>query len=546
MVCLRKIEVWSKISVDSGGEIMDYEKIKKDANDILANLSSECSYIEYKASASQLAKILKTICAYGNNYYDNDIQYIFIGVEEVNDEKNKAIPKLPIVGIEEGKLEKCKNELNSLRSYLYPNVAFEILTNCFENRNYLLIVVRRQTGGPFMVSEKAEKDKRINLKPGRYVRVESDTRLARVDEEYDLLRKFANYHFSSLTNTDATIDDLNVDFIREYLAQTSNREIMDTLDKTQMAKSLGLLDKNDPTEKKVKNYAILMFGDKPEKYIEYSYVEMIVDMFGTKRKMEAKYFKGPIWKQYHTIVNYINDNYLNTIVVREDGEASNRKIVNFPYISIEELVANAIVHNNYENKKPIQIYISDRQINIVNYNRPLPPLKIQDLNERTFFNERDTENPEIRDMFKALGIIESFGTGIGEAKRALDENGSPALYYKTFDMMDNLTSVVIPVNEEYAKIKNGTNPEKNVGIESETIEIKKIIMDSKYSSSTKRKIIRIFEQLGSEVFGNSKVMEVLDCSEGTATSYIKKMYNELRIIQAVEGNGKGKYAFLKE
>ncbi len=546
MVCLRKIEVWSKISVDSGGEIMDYEKIKKDANDILANLSSECSYIEYKASASQLAKILKTICAYGNNYYDNDIQYIFIGVEEVNDEKNKAIPKLPIVGIEEGKLEKCKNELNSLRSYLYPNVAFEILTNCFENRNYLLIVVRRQTGGPFMVSEKAEKDKRINLKPGRYVRVESDTRLARVDEEYDLLRKFANYHFSSLTNTDATIDDLNVDFIREYLAQTSNREIMDTLDKTQMAKSLGLLDKNDPTEKKVKNYAILMFGDKPEKYIEYSYVEMIVDMFGTKRKMEAKYFKGPIWKQYHTIVNYINDNYLNTIVVREDGEASNRKIVNFPYVSIEELVANAIVHNNYENKKPIQIYISDRQINIVNYNRPLPPLKIQDLNERTFFNERDTENPEIRDMFKALGIIESFGTGIGEAKRALDENGSPALYYKTFDMMDNLTSVVIPVNEEYAKIKNGTNPEKNVGIESETIEIKKIIMDSKYSSSTKRKIIRIFEQLGSEVFGNSKVMEVLDCSEGTATSYIKKMYNELRIIQAVEGNGKGKYAFLKE
>ena len=546
MVCLRKIEVWSKISVDSGGEIMDYEKIKKDANDILANLSSECSYIEYKASASQLAKILKTICAYGNNYYDNDIQYIFIGVEEVNDEKNKAIPKLPIVGIEEGKLEKCKNELNSLRSYLYPNVAFEILTNCFENRNYLLIVVRRQTGGPFMVSEKAEKDKRINLKPGRYVRVESDTRLARVDEEYDLLRKFANYHFSSLTNTDATIDDLNVDFIREYLAQTSNREIMDTLDKTQMAKSLGLLDKNDPTEKKVKNYAILMFGDKPEKYIEYSYVEMIVDMFGRKRKMEAKYFKGPIWKQYHTIVNYINDNYLNTIVVREDGEASNRKIVNFPYVSIEELVANAIVHNNYENKKPIQIYISDRQINIVNYNRPLPPLKMQDLNERTFFNERDTENPEIRDMFKALGIIESFGTGIGEAKRALDENGSPALYYKTFDMMDNLTSVVIPVNEEYAKIKNGTNPEKNVGIESETIEIKKIIMDSKYSSSTKRKIIRIFEQLGSEVFGNSKVMEVLDCSEGTATSYIKKMYNELRIIQAVEGNGKGKYAFLKE
>lgn len=35
-------------------------------------------------------------------------------------------------------------------------------------------------------------------------------------------------------------------------------------------------------------------------------------------------------------------------------------------------------------------------------------------------------------------------------------------------------------------------------------------------------------------------------SEGTTTSYIKKMYNELHIIQAVEGNGKGKYAFIQE
>lgn len=108
-----------------------------------------------------------------------------------------------------------------------------------------------------MVTEKVEKDKRISLRPGRYVRIESDTRLTRVDEEYDLLRKFANFHFSSLTNAEATIDDLNLDFIREYLSQTSDREIMGTLDKTQMAKSLGLLDKNDPAEKKIKNFAVL-------------------------------------------------------------------------------------------------------------------------------------------------------------------------------------------------------------------------------------------------------------------------------------------------
>ena len=80
--------------------------------------------------------------------------------------------------------------------------------------------------------------------------------------------------------------------------------------------------------------------------------------------------------------------------------------------------------------------------------------------------------------FKALGIIESFGAGIGEAKRALEEKGSPTLYYKTFDITDNVTSVVIPVNEEYMEIKDDTKPKKKIGIESETQEIKQIILNS--------------------------------------------------------------------
>ncbi len=191
----------------------------------------------------------------------------------------------------------------------------------------------------------------------------------------------------------------------------------------------------------------------------------------------------------------------------------------------------------------IQIYVSDKQINIVNYNKPLPPLKIQDLNERTFFNERDTENPEIRDMFKALGIIESFGTGIGEAKRSMEENQSPELYYKTFDMIENVTSVVIPVNEEYLSIKNESKPKKKVGIEVETQDIKKMILDSNVSLAVKKKMLRLYEKIGLEIFGNAQIVEILGCSETTATNYIKRMHDELHIINAVEGSGKGKYIF---
>lgn len=522
---------------------MDYRQIKEQANEILKNRTAECSYIEYKSSEKQLDKVLKTICAYGNNYYNNDIQYIFIGVEEENNDENKEIPLLPIKGIAEGRLEKCKNAINSLRSFLYPNVAFEVLSNELDGVNYLVVIVLRQTGGPFMVAEKAEKDKKINLKPGRYVRIEADTRLARVDEEYDLLRKFSNFHYSSIVSSGALIDDLSIDLLREFISKTSSRQISEGMEKKELAKSLELIDKNDPTDRRVKNYAILMFSERPDEFIPYAYTELIIDMFGTKRKMESKVFKGAVWKQYYSALEYINSNFLNELVIRVDGNAENRKVENFTFIALEELLANAIVHNNYENGKPIQIYISEKQINIVNYNKPLPPIRISDLNERTFFNERDTENPEIRDMFKALGIIESFGTGIGEAKRSMRENGSPDLFYKTFDVNDNVTSVVIPVNEEYFEIKNGTKPKKKVWIENETKDFKQKILDSGYTKKIKQNILKLYEEIGTEVFGNSRVVEVLGCSEVTATAYLKRMEDELKIIVPVEGMGKGKYKF---
>lgn len=539
---------------------MDYVQVKKNANEILKNRIAECSYIEYKSSELQLDKILKTICAYGNNYYNNDIQYLFIGIEEENTAENKAIPLLPIKGIAEGQLEKCKNNLNSLRSFLYPNVSFEVIANQFAGKNYLLIIVMRQSGGPFMVAAKAEKNKKINLKPGRYVRIEADTRLARVDEEYDLLRKFANFHYSSIISTNATLDDLNLDIIREYIYKTSARDITKGLPIEELARMLNLVDKNDSNGKRVKNFAVLMFADHPEKIIPYSYVELITDMIGTKRKMTFKVFRGAVWKQYYDILEFIDARILNELVIRVDGDATNRKVQNFPYVAIEELLANAIVHNNYENGKPIQIYVSDKQINIVNYNKPLPPLRISDLNERSFFNERDAENPELRDMFKALSIIESFGTGIGEAKRAMSKNGSPNLYYKTFEDNDNVTSVVIPVNkeyEEYEEIKNsGITQEKVLGkaqktggikpdaIENETRFLKEKVLKSDFSDAIKKNVIRLREVIGTEVFGNSRIVAVLGCSEATATTYIKRMHEDLKIAAPVNGMGKGKYRFI--
>ena len=86
-------------------------------------------------------------------------------------------------------------------------------------------------------------------------------------------------------------------------------------------------------------------------------------------------------------------------------------------------------------------------------------------------------------------------------------------------------------------------PEKKWGLRAKPKKLNKSlgihIIHPVQNANTRSRV----EQLGTEVFGNSKIVEVLGCSETTATSYIKRMCDELHIIYAVEGSGKGKYVF---
>lgn len=70
-------------------------------------------------------------------------------------------------------------------------------------------------------------------------------------------------------------------------------------------------------------------------------------------------------------------------------------------------------------------------------------------------------------------------------------------------------------------------------------------MDSNYSGKTKNNILRLYDEIGTTVFGNTQIVKILGCSEVTATTYIKRMKDELKIAVPVEGMGKGKHRFIR-
>ena len=84
----------------------------------------------------------------------------------------------------------------------------------------------------------------------------------------------------------------------------------------------------------------------------------------------------------------------------------------------------------------------------------MPPLTIKDLNDKTEFDDRQYLNKELKEMFFALKLIQSYGSGIRRAKKAMEDNNSPKLVFEPEQEDEkDYTMVTAYLNEEFASIK---------------------------------------------------------------------------------------------
>jgi len=65
------------------------------------------------------------------------------------------------------------------------------------------------------------RSQKISLKAARYIRIKGDSREPNKREEIELLKKYADFHFSSELNENATLDNLNYEYMKEYLIATN-------------------------------------------------------------------------------------------------------------------------------------------------------------------------------------------------------------------------------------------------------------------------------------------------------------------------------------
>ena len=415
----------------------------------------EGARMEFKKGWNPTA-VLRSVCAFANDFGNEDSGYIVIGVEEKD---GRAIR--PVKGFDINKFEQIQKELigycNLIQPTFFPRLSLEEI----DGKTVLVIWVPAGSNRPYKVPDDVlAKHKKYNYR----IRQFSSTVIPNREQEEELIQLTAKIPFDDRVNSNAKIDDLNFALMREHLSETKSRlynesakmsveELADAMNLSQGAKEHLF----------PKNIGLLMFSKEPTAFFEGVQIDLVEFPIGLGAKeFNEKTFNGPIQKQLKDALSYIKTNIIKSKVIKYDDTEIADKVYNYPYPPIEEALANAVYHRNYELRDPIEVRVLPTAIEIISYSGVDPSLKQSDF-ERGVVRTRRYRNRRVGAFLKELGLTEGKGTGIPIIYEEMRKNDSPKPLFDTDDSNRSFFVVELPIYTDFKNINIGGSIGGSIG-----------------------------------------------------------------------------------
>lgn len=386
--------------------------------DLLKGRIIEQDRIEFKAGWNPDA-IYRTICAFANDIENIGGGYIIIGVEEEN-----GVAKLPAQGIPLEQIDAIQRNMIGLNNLIKPVYSPKLSIEEINGKYILVLWIPGGANRPYEIPEK------ITVKEKKYfyyIRKYSNSVKANLKEQQELISLANRVPFDDRVNTTATLDDISSTLIRDHLRITKSRlhEFSESLTKADLLGQMNLVA-GPPEMLFPKNVALMLFSEKPEKFFPYSRIEVVEFPKGADDPEfnERPYFTGPVQQQITKVLDFFKTNILQEKIIKQSDKAEADRIWNYPLEALEEAIANAIYHRDYQEREPVEIRIYPDSICILNYGGPDRSIKAEAFNVGPI-KPRRYRNRLLGDFLKELDLTEGKATGIPRMKKALKENGSP-------------------------------------------------------------------------------------------------------------------------
>ena len=405
----------------------------------------ESERVEFKASwnpDTTGVQVLRTICAFANDYHNLNGGYVVIGVSE---QEGRAV--LPPVGLSAEEVEAAQQWIRGNCNRLDPHYPPILSPETVGDRLVLVVWAPASEMRP----HRAPGD---GGGPSRYwVRVGSST----VDAERrgDMLRRLiqqtARVPWDDRRALEARIGDLRDAKVREYLRDVQSG-LYDVPNEQEVYRRMRLTMRVNDHEVP-RNVGLLFFSHDPSQWFRGAGIEVV--QFAADRAgdvQEERTFGGGLVDQLRDCLNYLKN--LSTFHLQKQQDRSQvRGWVSYPLRALRETLVNALYHRGYDvdQPEPTKVYLFPSRVEVTSYPGPVPGIEHEHLVPNAPVRAVPARNRRIGEFLKELGLAEGRLSGLPKVFQAMRANGSPVPRFD-FDEQRTWFQATLPAHPEYAAL----------------------------------------------------------------------------------------------
>ncbi len=249
-------------------------------------------------------------------------------------------------------------------------------------------------------------------------------------------RRYKNLPFDIYPVPTAKLSDLSrVVFESEYLPQAFAEDVLQENGRTydeRLSSCRLTVGAEDSTPTVA---GLLAIGKSPQDFLPGAYIQFLrID--GTELAdpvIDEEEIRGGIVEMLRRTEEKLKAH--NRSAVDITSQPTHQITNPYPQSALQQILYNAVLHRTYESTNaPIRVYWFNDRVEINSPGGPYGNVTTDNFGKP---GVTDYRNPNIADVLKVFGFIQAFGRGIATARRAMENNGNPALEFET-----NQTAVV--------------------------------------------------------------------------------------------------------
>ena len=414
-------------------------------DDLLYCRGVESERVEFKATWDPDItgpQVLKTICAFANDYHNLNGGYVVIGVGET-----EGRAALPPAGLSAEEVEAAQHWIRGHCNRLDPAFQPVLSPETVEDRRLLVVWAPASDVRPHRGPD-------VGGGPSRYwVRLGSETVNAeqRGDMLRGLMQQTARVPWDDRRAPDVRVEDLREAKVREFLRDVGSG-LLDEPNEREIYRRMRITTRVNDHEAP-RNAGVLFFSNDPVQWFRGASIEVVqfaADSAGDVQEERA--FRGGLVDQLRGCLNYLEN--LSTHHLQKQHDRSQvRGWVSYPLPALRETLVNAVYHRGYDvdQPEPTKVYLYPSRVEVISYPGPVPGIEPRHLAPDAHVPPVPARNRRIGEFLKELKLAEGRLSGLPKVFQAMEANGSPAPHFD-FDEQRTYFRAALPAHPEYGAL----------------------------------------------------------------------------------------------